>query len=243
MADSDINEIFGFVKSLKLTRAKLKEVAINLYFLKLGLKPSILWDFGLIDISKLLKLQPLFEDTIVIIKIEEDIILTLKARIEVLSFQLQEVSPVIVDISSILTEPEVILEKDLINSLITMVIDVVSVSKSGTMVVNVPNNGNVSTLFGLLLGFPFVYYYREEDNCLGHRDLMLVRVRAIWENRTFTPISFSVPKYLWFKEGLEIKLKNWWSKLSGIEWGTNLCFDKVNILVDLGEENRPVVIL
>lgn len=243
MTESDINKVVELVKSLQLSRTKLKDIVINIFFLQKGLKPSILWDFGSVDISKLHKLQPLFKDKIVIIRIKEDIVLTLKTRIGLLSSQLNEFPPVIVDISSDLTDPEVLLDKDVINSLMSMMVDVETASTSEISYVDVPESWNVSTLFGLLLGFPFVYYYRKVDNCLGHKDLMLVRVRAIWENRTFTPISFSVPKSLWSKEGLETKVKKWWNKLDGSELVENLRFVKVKISIDISDENMPIVIL
>lgn len=57
---------------------------MNLCFLTLGLKSSILWDFGSPDVYKLLKFQAFFESEILTLTIIEDPILTLNSSIETL---------------------------------------------------------------------------------------------------------------------------------------------------------------
>lgn len=70
--------------------------------------------------------------------------------------------------------------RNILDTLISMVDDGVSISLSVTSLVDV-DDWNVPTLFGFLLGLPFIYYYRETDNCLGYKDLVLVRTVASWE--------------------------------------------------------------
>lgn len=196
MAEYDINFIYKLVRNLGLSRNRLKEIVVNLFFLKNGLKQTLLWDFSVVDQSKLLKLQALFEDELVILRINGDYVLTLRPEIDLLSDRFVNYPPKIINVSEELREP-VLSSEEIFKSIKIMVAEVassISKSKGPLIDVEVDAGWNISTLYGVILGFPFVYWSRGEGNCLSDCELVVCKVRGEWSNFTCFPTSFSVPK-------------------------------------------------
>ena len=76
---------------------------------------------------------------------------------------------------------------------------------------------NRSSVFGLLLGYPVVYWYRNvttADNCLSHVPLRLFQVFAVDSTTDSQPTvlySFSVPEQLY--SHCQFTIDNWYLQL------------------------------
>lgn len=73
---------------------------------------------------------------------------------------------------------------------------------------------NLCTVFGLLLGYPAVYWFNQSegfDNCLSMTPLMVIKASAVWRqdrvNHSFGLYSFSIPANL--QEETRSDLEKW----------------------------------
>ena len=94
---------------------------------------------------------------------------------------------------------------------------------------------NRSTVFGLLLGYPVVYWYRNvstADNCLSHVPLRVFRILAVDSTEDSQPTviySFTVPDHLY--SHCQFLIDNWQKQLltlaarSRIDWVYSLHAD------------------
>ena len=190
----DSEEITEIVQKLRISK-RWKELALNLSFIHRGLKPGLLWDLGSINIRRLLELRIILQD-IFVVDIAGDFFVSSRECFNKHLQNLESNFPTVIDISPNLTEPmiattEIVrkIRKDFRN-LLSQIKD----SDTDVIGINTEANINVTTMFGLLLGYPVVYYYDTgmEGNCLPNRDLTVYKVGSqnIW------PISFSVPTNL-----------------------------------------------
>ena len=173
---------------------KHKELSVNIFCLLNNVKPGILWDFGNVDIKKLLSLKSLISDLIILV-LDLDFFVASKCSLLESLNKTSECPPYFINISRKLKEPEPVsadvgrkqasILRSLVNQIIEATEDVVTVKLEASW--------NLCTIFGILLGFPAVYYCDEvEGNCLDNVALALYKVQA----DNCSPVSFSIPASL-----------------------------------------------
>lgn len=235
-------QLKDFISHNRLTK-KTEEFAINLYFLIKGLKPSILWDFGKMNTDKLRCLGRLLGRDFLILEVaNNDYFICLKTRlITTLKNSLLD-PPLYVDVSEALEVPSEATSKvaDLLAVMVKSVIEQIDTNISDNLLcISVEDHWNISSLFGILLGFPVVYYYDiNAGNCLGNLDLTVWSVGC----GQLCPISFSAPAFM---EGLAMdRVVRWWTNMEGNnQWGVNCDIGELSIASKKSVVNMPVVVL
>ena len=190
----DAEEITEIVQKLRISK-RWKELALNLSFIRRGIKPGLLWDLGNINTPGLLELKIILQD-IFVLDIAGDFFVSSRECFYKHLENLESNFPIVIDISPNLTEPMIATKesyqkiKEDFKNLLSQIKD----SYTDVIGINIEANINLTTMFGLLLGYPVVYYYDTgmEGNCLSNRDLTVYKIgsQSIW------PISFSVPTNL-----------------------------------------------
>jgi hypothetical protein len=194
---------------------KRSEIAVNLYMLCTRRKPSVLLDFCKFDNSGLDQacLQALGPGA-VILKLDLDYFIFYKSvMVEHLRNILLHTPPVYIDISS--SNPAPILCSSSVVGAITSSVEQVlrnlEENEDNYLYLENLECWNLSTLFGVLLGFPVVYWYTQEQdgNCLSQQPLSVYSVLS----RGFTPISFSVPVSAVSIPSVPRSIDSWLSRL------------------------------
>lgn len=208
----NLPRIQAIVKKLfrRLNGAKRKNIAANLCMLAAGRKPCVLWDFCAFqaDIVSALCSECLEGETGVIFKLEDDYFLCKKADlIRQLASSLDN-PPVFIDIAghspTMCSSDTVMLILDWVRNLLHAVEASLLAYQTGGQqkcqesvpilaLVSRPE-WNLSTLFGVLLGYPVVYWFPkfQDQYCLSNGDLKVYSV----ELDGASVISFSVPHAL-----------------------------------------------
>jgi len=187
----DPKEIEPSLQRLKISR-KWKELALNLSFICREIKPGLLWDLGKIDISRLLEMRIILQD-IFVLHIAGDFFVSSKKYFHKHCQNLESNFPTVINISKNLPEPQVatvdIYQK--VRKDFRCLFSQINESDEDVIDINIGDDINVTTMFGLLLGYPLVYYYDTnlEGNCLSNRDLTVYKIGS----NNFWPMSFSVP--------------------------------------------------
>jgi len=187
----DPKEIEPSLQRLKISK-RWKELALNLSFICRGIKPGLLWDLGKIDISRLSELRIILQDVFVL-DIAGDFFVSSRKCFNKHCQNLESNFPTVINISKNLPEPEVatvdIYQKVLKD--FRYLFSQINESDEEVIELNIGDDINVTTMFGLLLGYPLVYYYDTnlEGNCLSNRDLTVYKIGS----NNFWPMSFSVP--------------------------------------------------
>ena len=181
------------VSRLSLSK-KHRELAVNIFCLLNNVKPGILWDFGNVDIKKLLSIKSLISDLIIVV-LELDFFIASKCLLLKSLKKMSESPPYFINISRKLTEPEPVSadvgreQARTVRSLINQITE----ATDNVVTVNLEASWNLCSIFGILLGFPVVYYFDQQDgNCLDNVDLALYKLQV----DNFSPISFSIPTSL-----------------------------------------------
>ena len=201
------------VSRLSLTK-KHRELAVNIFCLLNNVKPGILWDFGNIDIKKLLGLKSLISDLIILV-LDLDFFIASKCLLLKSLTKMSESPPCFINISRKMKGPELV-SADVAReqaSIIRSLINQVTEATDNVVIVKLEACWNLCSIFGILLGFPAVYYCDQEEeggNCLANVDLALYKVQL----DNCSPISFSIPASLetaasdqicsWEKEAAEL---------------------------------------
>lgn len=178
-----------------LPRCCLKHVAqihANIAAVDSGIKPSFLFDYAYVMPRVMAKfVEQLYAEGLTsyqldIISLEDNVLIT---RIEQLRDHLQDAyradykKTILVDISKHLKCPEILTELDS-QRLITSCFESLNAALGDLdvpfKVVNLLSDSNVTTLFGLLIGYPVVYWYSTESmdakSCLDMIPLHVVKV-------------------------------------------------------------------
>ena len=92
------------VSKLSLSK-KHRDLAVNIFCLLRNVKPGILWDFGNVDIKKLLGLKSLISD-LIILELELDFFIGSKCFLLKSLNKMSESPPYFINISRKLKEPE-----------------------------------------------------------------------------------------------------------------------------------------
>ena len=187
-------EIEKEVSRLGLTK-KHQEISVNVFCLLNKIKPGILWDFGNIDIKKLLGLKSIISDLIILV-LDLDFFIASKSFLLKSLHNMSESPPYLINISPKLKEPEpvsAVVAKEQI-SIIRSLINQVTEATENVVILKMEAYWNLCSIFGILLGFPVVYHCDQEaqGNCLDNVDLTLYKVQV----DHYSPISFSIPASL-----------------------------------------------
>ena len=188
-------EIEAILLKLRLTK-KNRELAVNIYYVLSNLKPGVLWDFGNVDIPKLLLLRCLISDLVIVVVDVDFFISSRRVILESLSNLLAE-PPLFVDISRQLADPlpasPQVQEEQ--TTFLSHAINLITEATDSVVTLQMEAGWNLCSVFGMLLGFPVVYYTdTEEGNCLANVDLTLYRVMTDQCSSSLT--SFSLPSRL-----------------------------------------------
>jgi len=241
-----LSELRKCVGALKLTR-RTNDLTIDLFFLTRGLKPSILWDYGTTQPQLLARLGGLIGGDIIIMVLGSDYLISYKTRLQTLLNSFPVNPPVLLDVSESLATPVLASREALDNTrLMVQSVQQQIVASNDELVVEiaVEDSWNLTTLFGILLGFPVVYYYDTSGgNCLGNLDLAVWRVGGTWAKVASSwPVSFSVPCEL--EEVVERRVRLWWEGVGeGKEWGINYEKEDLIIITETDIANMPFLAL
>lgn len=219
----DAKELTETVQRLRISK-RWKELALNLSFIRRGIKPGLLWDLGIITIPRLLELRIILQD-IFVLDIAGDFFVSSRQCFNKHFQNLESNFPIVIDISSNLTEP-MIATTDIVQNIIKdfrNLLSLIQYSDKDVIGIKIDDYINVTTMFGLLLGYPVVYYYDTgmEGNCLSNRDLTVYKVGSqnIW------PISFSVPTNLL----TQTSIPDWLDKLRTLFSDLDIKSESVNL--------------
>ena len=219
--------------SPKICNSKtIKNLALNVYLVLVGLKPAYLLDqnpFGSKDDieTKLTLLDRLVHDISIkftsksllcAISIrEEDIIII---NTEFVLSNLDDNNTLLVDISSDLKEPRVLTDQAAMTFINQMVSSTIMQLKSKTQTcsfqLQTEATWNISTLFGILLNYPVVYYYSDFSdctNCLGHVDLCSHKLLLQLDDQTDPKLIYSFTYPVKLREMCADKTEMWTQKL------------------------------
>ena len=190
----DAKEIEEIVQRLKISR-RWKELSLNLSFICKGIKPGLLWDLGKINVKMLLELRVILQD-IFVLDFSGDYFVSSRKCFNKHFQNLESNFPFVIDISNNLTEPRIATTEteNKIRKDFRTLVSHINGSDEDVIEIDVGDYSNVTTMFGLLLGYPVVYYYDTgiEGNCLSNRDLTVYKIGS----QNLWPISFSVPTNL-----------------------------------------------
>jgi len=216
-SDGISNKIQKYIKIKNKT--KLKELTINLWLLNENLKPAVLMDFCQLQVGGYLNLvKSMFGDDGLVMKLDSDYLIVKKSG---LLQHLQSVltNPMVfIDISD--SESKIIEVHDPLHqnilSWIKYLIEKLLLQKSYLLEIESEEDWNLCTVFGILLGYPTVYWFPPHQECksLNNQDIMLISLK--YQNTTSH--SFSVP-YKLFKthQHVQESLSNWTKTLCDSE--------------------------
>ncbi|XP_067655507.1 UPF0739 protein C1orf74 homolog [Haliotis asinina] len=188
---------------------KWQEMILDILVVDSGFKPGLLWDYGKLDseslehLLKRAKERFLLKNTLSVVAIEMDVMIlnldSLRGHHSVSCLDNMKV----VDVSFELQQPESMNDKSRLQTTYQEYKQIIYDKKNRTCLQT--NIFNPSSLFGLLLGYPVIYWYSMEDeasgNCLSLQPLTTYRVVGCCHDnlgehikQTFHIVySFSVP--------------------------------------------------
>ena len=116
----------------------------------------------------------------------------------------------VVDISKKLTEPQILDRNDFLRKMFEEIKGALNSTSEEEPIhtLNCLDSWNVTTVFGLFLNYPVIYWYEGEDNCLSNTDLVVVKVENVSNSRAVT--QFSYPAKL--RDDIEPFLGGWFSE-------------------------------
>lgn len=223
-----VQSVYKKLQNMYKGKKRLKnisDISINLIALIVGLKPSVLWDFCFADVEKLKALLKLaFEEEthkLGIVQVNGDLfVCELAALVRHLKHSVQK-PPVIVDVSK--ENPSACLAncgtvnkvQEMTNSVIEQLQELGQSKELAVVELKIDLSWNITTLYGLLLGFPVLYWFnhlQSSDNCLSCQDLQVHSIEVISDKFSGSPTSFSVPLSL--SSLTEKAVLTWWEELS-----------------------------
>ena len=194
-------------RHLKTSRSNKTSFLTSLTHLLSSRKPSILFDFCCATPTQLTRIveESGLEGRVKVVKLLEDVVL-----VDTQHDFLANYSPVFVDCSRRLGEP-VLAAKEVVEEyrkVFTRMVEVVASSSSTLIDLDVLCGGDLclTTVFGMFLRYPYLYYTSDEGNCLSGVELVVVELGLnpeelgvskqshVTASHVFT--SFSVPKAL-----------------------------------------------
>ncbi|XP_046367993.2 UPF0739 protein C1orf74 homolog [Haliotis rufescens] len=224
---------------------KWREMTVDILVVDSGFKPGLLWDYGKPNVEgmeqllKKAKQNCLLKNTLTVVTIEMDMLIlnldSLKGDHSVSCLDDMKV----VNVSSQLQQPEAMDDKTGLQTTFQEYKDMATDGKNMTCLQE--NMFNPSSLFGLLLGFPVIYWYSMKENastnCLSCQPLTVYKVVGCCHDNvrdhlklpSHTVYSFSVPECVLSTYSQHIR--HWFQKL--VEAGRwVMWFDDVKLEVD-----------
>jgi len=210
-------EIVNHIKIKNKT--KLKELSVNMWLLNANLKPGVLMDFCKLQIGGFFNFaKTIFGDDGLVMKLDSDYLIVKKSCLLQHLDSVLTNPPVIIDISdfkSNILEDDDLFHQNIL-SWIKHIKEKLCAEKSYLLEIESEVDWNLCTIFGILLGYPTVYWFNTNQDCksLNNQDILLVTLKF----QHTTAHSFSVP-YKLFKEHQQLKtsVTNWTITLCGYE--------------------------
>ena len=230
----------------------IQNLALNVYLVLVGLKPAYLLDQNPFsskdDIeTKLTLLDRLVRDIstkftskklLCAISIREEDIIIINTKF-ILS-NLDDKNTLFVDISSDLEEPKVITDQvamTFINQMVSStIIQLKSKTQTCSFQLQTEATWNISTLFGILLNYPVVYYYSDFSdctNCLGHIDLYSHKLLLHLEDQTDPKLIYSFTYPVKLREMCSAKTEMWTQKLKQQFPSCRFTLDTITVNLDV----------
>lgn len=223
-------------------RSKYKEILYNLLIVNNNIKPGYLFDCGCVNAKSLAGLiQDLYslkmiQNPLNILTVGLDFVI-INQNYMLMFLEDKNSLPKCVNVSASLKKPK--LMKD--NKIVVSAREIIRSNLSEGLVSIVELSVldfNVTSLFGVLLGYPVVYWYNTEDdkteNCLSLEPLRLIEVRGYFHsneqtlNSSFHQIySFSIPECVF--EELDFNAIKWFENLKrSVKW--EILFDDIELI-------------
>ncbi|XP_033744442.1 UPF0739 protein C1orf74 homolog [Pecten maximus] len=204
----DIRQFVGTYMG-KTFKQYARELFTNIRLVDLCVKPSYLLDYGMDDVEKLVSLlkemkhRTYITNNLNVLRLDMDIIIINPATIKKIQNQSSKLESkfTIVDVSKTRGSPEVMCKSCQVFDQLKQIIDCVLPDCEHTRQLTVDcRSANLTTIFGVLLGYPVVYWFDNEDglmaNCLDMEPLESFRVigQRHDDESEHCVYSFSVPK-------------------------------------------------
>lgn len=194
----------------------LHEIAVNLHFVNNGIKNAFLWDIGpnidsivLNSLIGKLKEATFLNKYVKLLSIENDLCIANGEKYHQIRFE----DIIFVDVTK--TQHEPIKLNMLPNQLQKMFTDInfelknFFNSEEDYLVLSIRQDFCVPSIFGILLGYPIVYWYdnlKSPEHCLN--DTFLICIQLIFNGITL--IAFSCPKHIYkADENTRLKIAMW----------------------------------
>jgi len=225
----NLADIENVIKGMRLT-SRWKELSLNVFFLIQDLRSTFLWDLGQITKDQLLKLSSLIDD-LIILDIAGDLIICSRHGLIKHLRNIILNTPVVIDVSGSLSDPALLTstEAEIQIQALGNILHSVEIDQQAVQTIDANSTCNLCTLFGLMLGFPVVYYFDVEmdTNCLSNQNLIVYKVGV----NNLYPISFSIPRILEpeCKNVLDSWLQDMRVKISCINSSINISHVHVNL--------------
>lgn len=223
------------------------EIIANLQATNLSIKPGFIWDYGGFDIKiqqienvlKTLKKSDKLCRSIYMINISDSlIIINLECCLKIIHVSKNN-SLKFVNISKSLEEAEIIKDGSIlenINQMLDTLQNLLTNNIEITLNITPLVDWCVPTIFGLLLGFPFIYYMDNESdisglNCLSMVPLTVFKAKFKTSNLFHNIFSFSLPTNL--VDSFENKFDEWKNN-------TNFRFKQQNYFQEIKFESNQI---
>jgi len=210
-----ISEKLSGISKHKSYLKKIPEISMNIIALRLRIKPSLLWDFCCLDREKLISIVNLCfqSEAPCVLEINGDYLLFERNLMTKHLKTVVENPPLFIDISRENTEPFCVNPKPVCEMIENVLQQLEEDFKDQDFFsLEIDPSWNITTLYGVLLGFPVVYWFnnlQSSDNCLSCQDLVVHCLEMEIGRHRATPISFSVPRCV--MGVAEQTVQEWWA--------------------------------
>lgn len=171
------------------------DIAVNVVAVDRGLKPSFLFDYAFVSTNVMANfVENLYQESLIlnlldVVSISDHILVTrFSSLIDHLHDTCEgyERKNVLIDVSKHLKDPEIMGDSDC-ERVITSCLDSIKCaevnSEKQCRIVKLSEEHNATTLFGLLLGYPVIYWYSSENtdtgNCLDMVPIRVIKVFSV----------------------------------------------------------------
>lgn len=231
-----------------VSAVRCREIAVNLYLVCRDRKPCLLWDFCDFLVSGVSELcLDLVGEQCVILNLDSDYLIFKRAVMVSHLTNLILKPPVFLDVGGDKLNPEPC-SKPIVGTVLESVQDLLNVVEKNAnsfLSPGVRPGWNLSTMFGILLGYPVVYWFppTQDKNCLSNNDLCVFSVSC----QGCVSFSFSVPLSALSKpvrSEINSCICKVWPELDVIPpWGKSLVIDSCRVEFSNVIVNKPVVVL
>ena len=247
-------------RSSKMKLSSVREVMYNIMAVDEGIKPAYLYDAPLtstaVSLCKFvaeLEREHLLHHSLCVVSVEEDVFIMRQDAHKILQKRLlgNNVETVLLDVSPSLDKASPC-KQTFTTELITLVLQHLEecLKDSRPVIVTVfPENIPRPTIFGLLLGYPVVYYENTEasssaGSCLNMVPLKVIKVThpitSTETSTSFCSFSFSVPAEEYVELKVENIVKGWFKEIENV---SSCSKDFIGPVMELQDVVLPAVVL